>query len=412
MIILKKRNNIYDFMAYITLFDLIFGGSGNVFMLGNLSFRMILLLCCIGCIVVYIYNTMLIFDKYLKNTLFFLVTLILFFVYGVCFNDIRNSITELMGYFWLLFSIFFIIYFKNNSNKINEFICYFNRFTFILAILTLLLWLYCFIHGISVYGTVSILLSKYDYGMISYIGTIPRIFLKSSIFLCIGYFFALQRFFYESKKVKSLFQIFIYVLAIITTFTSGFIGFTFIFTIIYILKECYKRRNTSRIIIILVLSVIALFIIWKLGVVKIMFERYQESNSFEIKFIQAFNLISEWINKPLIGEGLGKVITIDYKVFIRTEQYRFENSWLELLFHTGIIGVSSFIYLIYTCLKNMKRKYILTQNEDYYILRISIIFVCLVSLTNPFMNNSIGLIFFSICMGIASSKALCGRSKK
>ena len=117
-------------------------------------------------------------------------------------------------------------------------------------------------------------------------------------------------------------------------------------------------------------------------------------------------MIDEFTKSPIIGSGLGGELTGDYSI-LKNFTFHFEIMWLELLFHTGILGFVFYISLIAVVLKDMFKEYKTNGNYYCFIMAMGLVFLCLETSTNPFMNNAIGIGYLAICAGFANSNN-CG----
>lgn len=394
-----KKLSIEEILVLIVFFDLIFGGSGRVLTLGSISFRIILLIAIILFIFILLWHNKICLNVLNKVLLFFLFYCILNVIVSFAINNKSFIIDEFNGYLTIATSPFFIWFFRKHPKDFKLCINILGSFLFVFAIFSISVWFYCLIKGISSYVIIEPLLNKYFYGSLSYIGNVPRLFLKSSIFLTIGLLLT-TRDCLQKKTKLNLFKFIIYVFAIIITFTTSFYVFT-LFVLFLYLKEKKVFKNMKYLIIISLITIIAITIVVKMGVLNVMISRFDGEYTMNNKMMQATQLLEKSLKSPLIGYGFGYTMNIDYGYSYSLNVYKFEVMWLQLLLHTGLIGLILFAYHIYKSIQKLNRLYVNYKNDDFIILKLGIIYICLVSFTNPFMNNSIGLTYYAICTGVA-----------
>ena len=270
-------------------------------------------------------------------------------------------------------------------------------FTFIFALFSIFLWLYAFRIGGAAYPIIEYgFFRPKVYGSFAILsGGIPRIFMKSSIFVSIGFLFQTDMLI-DNPSLKNVIKTIIYGLAIITTFTSGFFIATAICTIILLnVKNVMKRKISLLFILLIFLSLIFLY---RYGIFRMMIDRYSSENySGTYRLTQLASILREFIHKPIWGHGFGYEFTTSYGRTIRTTS-NFEVAWGELLVDAGVIGFGLFIIIIITVLRQLLR---LSKNEhSLFLFALGLILICLESFTNPFINNSIGLTYFGLCAGL------------
>ena len=104
------------------------------------------------------------------------------------------------------------------------------------------------------------------------------------------------------------------------------------------------------------------------------------------RYLQFYQLLNGWSKQPFFGTGFGGVLQSG---FIRNKEYpwAFELSYLALLFHTGIIGIISYLILfIYSFKKILK---IINQNFQnsalYRSVYIGTLSALIATATNPYL---------------------------
>ena len=204
--------------------------------------------------------------------------------------------------------------------------------------------------------------------MINY-GDIPRIFYKGMLYIGIA-----SLFLYYGKYNFRRILFFILVVSLVLTFTRGFIVALFLTITFMMFLEINKQNNVLKLILLFVFLVVAtpLYLNF-IGDKSISdADRYLQI----AQVLDAVNSVSFFI-----GHGFGIGVPI--------RQVHMEIAFLEIFHKQGIIGLSlwlgfisylTFVYLKFKTFKDLARPFIA-----------SVFFVFFQSLTNPFINNPIGM---------------------
>lgn len=402
----KGKHTLSDILVDISIIELILGGAGHLLGIGSLGIRMFIL----GMIFLYelylLFTNKLTFEKPNEILLFILIIFLVGLIHGIIENP-SNAINEFVGYAPIFVSPFYIYYFQHRGNiKRAKNIVYYSSFA--LSLLQLLLWAYCLKNGQAAYIPTQALLDRYNYGFLAFIGPIPRLFFKTGIFISVGLFICLTEIFEDGINKKRIIEGIIFGLSLITTFTVGIYAFTFIgLLLIFIFygKKISLEKYYKYIIIALVLIVILLI---RFNIFKILSARFSGDYTMGYKGTQGIEIIKTFVKNPLIGYGLGYPVLINYGYQL-LNSYSFEIMWLQLLLHVGIIGFIFYCSHIAVTLKTLllRFKNESQNNSIYLIFFVSVVFICLDSFTNPYMNNAIGLLFYDLAVGIAYSKIKC-----
>lgn len=400
--ILKKHFDLLIILFYIVVIDLILGGSGNLIKVGPLSFRMI------------IFGAVLMVELFLgfSGVVEFDIVSFLFIIYltANCVISMLLSYSgfELVvyrGFLPLCMAPFFIFIFRQYSGFEIKFGKLFRALSTILAIASLILFAFCFIRGPGVYSLVEVgFLRKYSMGNLAFVGRVPRLFLKTSVFICIGYFLALDDFLHQMEEGKSLLFVVLDLIAIATTFTVGLVALTAFFSFI-ILFSCRKIKDQRK---AMILSVFLIFMFiaayYFTGVHSVFEDRFSGSYTFSYKGLQFQKLLYEGLKKPLFGQGIGHTLTTDYGFRTRTDEYFFEVMWMQIFMNLGIVGFLLFLSTIVLTLIRLYNLSVKTGLRDYMVFGIGIAFLALFSFSNPILNNTIGLTYIAICIGLSHTQ--------
>ena len=138
------------------------------------------------------------------------------------------------------------------------------------------------------------------------------------------------------------------------------------------------------------------------GILDVFKNRFSGDYNMSYKGIQFIRVLAESTQSPLFGKGFGYPIKIDYGYLI-VNSYSFEIMWLQLLLDTGMIGLFLFSGHVLHTIRQLDLQFKRTKNSFFKSMEYSLIMFCLVSFTNPFMNNAIGLLFYALCVGVAHS---------
>lgn len=393
-----------DYLKWINtlvLIDLVFGGSGRVVMVGPVSFRTTLFGIAMICTLVYYFAH----GVRIDGVLFFLIALlVIYLTFNVAFIGSAALGTRLdfyIRYIYVFLVFFYEAHFRrpNLYSIIEKMRVAFETLTLLFAVFTILLWTYALMLGGSAYNIIELAFFRpYVYGSFSWIGSgIPRIFMKSSIFVPIGLLFYADRYI-DAPSFRNLGKCIICAVATITTFTSGL----FLATAICGLLLLHRRKVMSRKVgvLVVVLLIAAMTIGIKSGLLDIMSSRYTDDYSTSYRLIQFRSLLNEAMLKPIVGHGFGHEFVTVYGNTIR-KTADFEVAWGELLVDAGIIGFLLFVAVVLNVLFGLRKGS--RNNNTIYLFALGLLLICIESLTNPFINNSIGLTYFAICAGIKVS---------
>jgi O-antigen ligase len=197
-------------------------------------------------------------------------------------------------------------------------------------------------------------------------------FYKGFLYLCIGVFFFLDKF---SKR--NALSIALILIAIVLTFTRGFLVSLALVLTIYLLLF-YRNKILSLIILGVSAIVGYLYLGYYTDTIG------DKSDSDSIRYIQYHEVKNE--ADPFsffIGHGFGKGTY--------SRPGHLEIAYLEIFHKQGIVGLAFWLILL-ICIFYSYHKAKLNGNKKMalpYLL--SCIFVYLQSFTNPFINNPIGM---------------------
>lgn len=208
-------------------------------------------------------------------------------------------------------------------------------------------------------------------------------FYKGFLYLCIGFLF-----FLSSKGSYKLVPILLLFSCIVLTLTRGFILFTIVVALYYIFfinKRVGIKWFTMGCIIVGILYLAPIF-----------FEAIGEKSDSDSTRYTQIDQVFEAVNPItfLIGHGFGIGVPI--------REVHMELSFLEIFHKQGIFGI--FLWLaLFTHISILYFNLKIAQFKKIALpFVLGVVFVILQSLTNPFMNNPIGMTMILITVVVLS----------
>lgn len=384
----------------VILAELILGGSGHLFAVGPLSLRIFFLALMVGLDFVLLLRGKVVAN--LSNLILF-VMMVYFaglMCYSILTNDVRDAADTFAGYIVIIVCPVFLYLFRENRDLIYTTRRVFYVCTAILSIVTILIWGYCLVFGVASYPLIQGLFNRFQYGALAFVGPVPRVFLKGSIFICCALFLCVMEF-AQDHKFSRLVLSGLYTVAILMTFTTSFYAFTAILLLVELFHIIGKKRFVTFLSIILGLGLIGLVVAYQAGIIDVFIERFSGDYNFSYKGIQVRSILSHGLVHPIFGNGFGYNIFTDYG-YVSKVAYSFEVMWGQLFLDTGLVGLILFLAHMGVTLYDLLKNYKISKNHIYYAFALGLIMFCLVSFTNPFMNNAIGLLFYAVCAGLSS----------
>lgn len=398
---MTTKFNIFNIVITLLLIDLILGGSGQIITIGPISLRMLIFVLAMLTVVYSVYLFGIRLNDSFFTVSFFLFIISISFFLGIFNNNESISVllNELFGYLPILFYPLFYQYTISNVNM-KKILILIERLITIQSVIVILIAAYALIVGINAYTPISTLMNQYNYGAFDFIlGThVPRVFTKGSIFIpmLIIYKFA-QVLSGEKRKISEYLVLAINSLALIFTFTTSF----FLVTIVGIIFVVFLfSKNKRTYLIVLFLGIIFFVMDKKFNFIATFLQRFSGDYNVNFKFLQNEFLLATISEKPFLGYGLGKILTIDYGYETRTGIH-VENAFLQLGINAGLIGMLTLTLLIYYIVHS---EWILLKKCNFFsgniLLLFSIVSVFIINFTNPFLNNYIGTTVLAINIGI------------
>jgi len=386
--------------------EIFLGGGGRVFQAYGITLRMILF----SLIILYFIKDILVNKKIKGDRCFLLINGILLF--WIAFSgfigilndasvlDIISDIKPLSYLFIIPPLIHFFCLKKINPKEI------YNILVYSLAIVVTLSLTLTLLISIGYFNNISILRNDID----NYIGSFEigirangAVYYNGFYYLLIGVLMVYSKIKVSStRKFEKVFFI-LGSLTLVASTTKGLI-ISLILGIIIIGNVSSKRIDKK--IIKNIIFIISMIMIYSFILIKIpYFERILVSNSLSekgvmIRIAYTKEALSAMNNlKVFIGQGLGFSLPSEGAGHL-------ENSFLEILLEQGIIGLMIWLsYIFITCKKLLN---IFKSEEDFFSLGLftGVVVTTILTLTNPYINNPLGISLLGISMGYISQKKL------
>lgn len=430
---IEKLKGILRILSYLIIIEVILGGAGRFIAFGPLSIRMflygitffILLICVIGDYknAVRKFNFR---DINIKLILLFSVWIAFSAIKGYFFSkfSLHEVIGDVTGFVSL--ALVFLFMYSFDDKKYVKTIT--NIIIGAVAVqgLAIILMNFGLALGILNYEGLNKLIDDLYMGAMAWIhpGSI-RIFLKSSIYLQVGFLLALGMVVKENSKQKRrlLYSALIIIgYSIILSFTRGFWIAAFVTTLLLIIKKpvsFIKPLGITIIGIILLMSLnmaafrnmnIAYSIASRAGIIHIDTNTETKSSknivsndavdeALDYRIALKNDMMKQIKKTPILGSGFG-IVFRDINQEVSHSEYMYYDICVEM----GLVGlllyIGMFIAIGYKWLKiRTERKDINNNNYlDEYVL--AFIGVAITTALNPFLNNPIGITYLVLVICI------------
>ena len=338
-------------------------------------------------------------------------------------------------YFALIFPLWHVIAF--NSDKENE-IWWTNVVNIFLAgvvflIFKSLFFLFFFSHNIPVVYDLYSWTRKYSLGEITDMSNgLYRVFFQSQIFIVLAWiFFSIQFLKMEDKKNKIWLFVFLSFLStvLILSFSRSFwVGGILVFgiiTILSLIKFGFKKafKYLSFVLLSLITGFLLMFIIvefpWPNGQAQFGLESL--TNRVDIGNGESA-ISSRWAlleimrgdlsNNFLLGRGFGARLeykSSDPRVLEQTADglystYAFEWGWLDIWLKLGLLGVISYIFLLFMACRRVYFDFWLKDNMISLGLGAGLLVLVIVNFFTPYLNHPLGIGFILLSILFLTNK--------
>lgn len=353
---------------YLLFFEIALGGGGKLFVYSFFSLRYFLFFTSVFLIFFLLKKI-----KVNREELLLFITGIFFVFIGLFsglfrHNDLNLILFDVQPFFYFL--VFFLLISK--IFETSKTLDIFKKMTMLSAFI--MSFVYIFLQLLFKFGLFSSMTFYTIFANSSEIffrGLDGVFFYKGFYFIAIGAIFSI---FY-----KKYFLFLFFILAIFLNETRGLLISTlFVSTIIYY----FNSGRTYKFFLILLLPFILVVGYTVVNLVLGLREDVGESDSARFDTIN-YVLDSSTFMTALFGNGWGSLIY---------NRERIEIVFLEIFYKTGFFGlISSLSFLIYAFIKAAESNF---RNVYFFI----VLFMYLVSLTNPFVFTPMGIITLAVCI--------------
>lgn len=368
----------------ITLLELFVAGGGRLFEIGALTLRMILFLLNIGIIsILYVYRR-----RIPRYVIVISVSVLVIFVFhtilGLANKAPLGYIAEDLKPLSYFFSILFFSYYIDSKARVDLIISLLKNTSLVMAIAYIIIQILFFLGKIDwfwFYNYANTQLSPSDFIFRGYDGFF---FYKGFLYMIVGMIFWIHS---PRSKKKSL-AVLILAIAMILTGTRGFIlMFCLLYGLFYGIPMILKLNVKMMILAGLVIfGSLYFFANMEIG---------DKNLSDSIRYQQLDQVFQDIGPISLfIGHGFGVGVPI--------RPVHMEIGYLETFHKQGILGLmlwGLFFLLLYNAY--VKKKNFSEIRKSFFL---AVLFVIILSTTNPFFNNPIGISMFMIAL--ASLKVL------
>ncbi|HZK54079.1 MAG TPA: O-antigen ligase family protein [Desulfosporosinus sp.] len=399
-----KSNSRLNVLVYIVLIEMVLGGSGRVITAGPLTLKYALFLIAL---IYFAVATLTIPYKIDERNMFygpvfvFLALLFLSIANGLLHGyPVGDVLSATQGYLYLLMILPFTL-FINKIEQVREVLRVINASALVLAILSIIIFIFLYIAPAQVYSIVNPFLVNTSYGALEPSGVLPRVFFRTDPFIALAFIHELFTYVNrpDQRTIRSIVKMVILLIGCLTTMTMGLwvaLGVGIALCIAF-----SPGKNKLYMLLVMMFVAMIIFIPFANSIQQIVLKRFSQSDSsFIIKLDQLYTMLNVWIHNFFFGTGYGVKIIFDNGVMYR-EITKFELSWLELLVCMGITGFTSFSYILTKTFLNGLRA--ASLSAEHHAIQIKamitgVIMLCVISLVNPFLNNPIGLGYLIIVM--------------
>lgn len=206
-------------------------------------------------------------------------------------------------------------------------------------------------------------------------------FYKGFLYLCVGFLF----FLFSAKKSHKLLAALL-LLSIILTFTRGFLLATGLTLVIYIFF--FAKRNLKILAyIVLLASLVVLLAPWFVG-------QLGDKSVSNVTRVITYEQVKEKMSpfSVFLGHGFGNGV--------EERSVHMEASYLEIFHKQGLIGLSFWLLILALILWSFSK---IRNKENKHIALpfvLSIILIYIQTVTNPFLNNPIGMSMVLITLSV------------
>lgn len=377
----NNYNLVGTLLLLIIIFEVSFGGGGRLIDLGYVSPRMYLFVCAlIYCIYGYLKFSVKPAYEFLIMVIVFAVLMSLSLLISLYKHIPISAIaSDIKPMFWFICLLFFSVTIKDIKH-IQYITTVIKLSGLLLSLMFLLLFSIWKLGFVSFSDVMGLLNPLHDPKLEFYFRGEMTFFFKAIIYVAATVFFSL----FETNTYKRMLYIVLMLLTIAFTLTRGVWLSVFLALALY----CFWKYKDENIFKSIILSLFLLFC----GVCGVLFiseilPSVQHSNTIRLKDMLHFNELFS-VNSALFGNGLGAEIL---------GRNQIEINYINIFYKQGILGLVFWLFpLVYIYKQSNK------LNDKALFLAmpfiLSTLFVYIVSMTNPFLTNPIGMTIVLVTM--------------
>lgn len=381
---MKIKYSVFNTFFVFLFLELFLNGSGQSLMIGPLTIRMIFYIVAIIVSIFLILNHNKIYHDINYLVAFFLLLTILSSLVGLIngaeINLIFEDIKPLL-YFLMIIPFSFFIKNKKGIKLVATLI----KYSSIIMAIIYFIYLFMMLTGrIDFLTTYEYLTNESDEIMFrGNNNNEPWIFYKGFMYLNIGFLF----YFLNPNRLHK-FKSLIIIIAIIMTYTRGFIV-SLVLSLIFL-----QILNIQKKISIFILTAFFTIIFF---IAPLYFNFIGERIDSDLIRVTQIEQVLDNINffSFILGHGFGIGVPI--------RPIHMEITFLEIFHKQGLIGLLFWIFILFYMIYKYK-KLVFKENKTIATpFIISTIFIYIQSFTNPFINNSIGMSLVLITLVVIST---------
>ena len=371
------------FLMIVALLEIFLGGGGRLIDIGPLSLRMYLFMLTFSCSLMMAASgaglNKNFFYILLSATLLLLISSWIGYANDALIKAITDDVKPLLAIYFLMF-LYFTIKTEADVMLVVQLIRVSAVVLACLYIVTFVLINFKLIPFRSFYDSVASSEEFFFRGEFAF-------FYKGFVYMCVGLFFFLME-----KKVNKLI-VTILVLAIVLTFTRGFIVAIVLTYLAYLL---FIKKSGSRIVLYSLMISIVIISLWS---------SFHDANinrqaSDSARIIQVQEVVHDVTPLSIfIGHGFG--------IGVPSRPDKMEIAYLEIFHKQGLMGISFWVILL--ALTTTLYKSVRGENRrlaSAFLLAVVVIYVQ--SFTNPYVNNPIGItmiLLSCVCLNVLANNS-------
>lgn len=346
-------------------------GSGRILQVGPLTVKMVLFLFTLF----YCAWSYLVGVRLSSQVLLLVVSYIFLLCFGSMIGLLAGAEADMIGgdirqLCYLLILPFFEMTIFNEQRVL--FSTYMIKIAAVIMMVFYLVIAGLMLSGILSFGVVSAWLDRFGNGDFMFDSTVGRVFYKGALYAGI----AVILFFFDKGRLAKLGMVGAFITLVLTV-TRGFILALFLVVILYLFMK--RGKSVQRLACIAILSIIGVV---SLPALFTLAGDKTESNSDRIVTAQQVLNRVDSIH-TIFGHGIGVGVPI------RPEHM--EMSYMEIFYKQGLLGLLWWGTLAIMMILNLRKSIYNGHGSLAFALFLSSVFVALESLTNPFINNPIGM---------------------